>query len=243
MKRLFSLFLFATLLSATTYTTSFPNTENPISQNGNWINGGQSPALNWTNCRTTPGLAFGTENINSGTDDDSTCILTGTWGLNQTVTATVHAVGNYALGLEAELRLRTMMASHSITGYEIDCTPGIILIVRWNGAINNFTVLAQETNRPIQNDDTLVASIVGNTITVNINGTQVLQATDPSAFTNGTPGMGFFDRLDTTASDMGFTSFTATDGVNSLPNATSTPQPPSSLSILIFLFKGLMWIL
>src|ERR1700685_700590 len=71
-------------LLANNYTTSFPATENPISESGKWSNGGQSPALDWTNCQTTTGLAFGTESISSGTDDDSTCILNGTWGPNQT---------------------------------------------------------------------------------------------------------------------------------------------------------------
>ena len=34
--------------------------ENPISEGGKWLNG-QKDALDWTNVRTTPGFAFGTE--------------------------------------------------------------------------------------------------------------------------------------------------------------------------------------
>ncbi len=221
--------------SGRTYTTNFPLTENPISEAGNWTNGGQSPALNWTNCRTTSGLAFGTENINSGTDDDSTCILTGTWGPNQTATGVVRAVGNYALGLEVELRLRVTMASHSITGYEIDCTGGQILIVKWLGPLNGFTVLASESGTAVRNGDTVSASITGTspaTITVIVNGTQVLQATDASPYTTGAPGMGFFDRLDSTASDMGFTSFTATDGSGNTTD-TTPPSTPANLTATV----------
>src|ERR1700729_3247334 len=43
-----------------TYTTNFPLTENPISEGGKWING-QKDGVDWTDVRTTPGLAFGTE--------------------------------------------------------------------------------------------------------------------------------------------------------------------------------------
>jgi hypothetical protein len=233
MRKVLFFIVLAPALLATTYTTSFPATENPISEGGNWANGGQSPALDWTNCRTTSGLAFGTENINSGTDDDSTCILNGTWGPNQTATGVVHAVGNYALGLEVELRLRVTYASHSITGYEIDCTPGEILIVKWLGGINNFAVLASESRIAVSNGNTVSATISGTspaTITVFLNGSQILQATDSSPFTGGAPGMGFFDRLDTTASDMGFTSYTATDGLSSAPPPPAGPSTPTNLS-------------
>ena len=41
------------------YSTNFPLTEDPISEGGRWING--SVGLDWKNCRTTPGLAFGTQ--------------------------------------------------------------------------------------------------------------------------------------------------------------------------------------
>jgi hypothetical protein len=211
-----ALFILTLPLFANTYTTNFPLTENPISEGGKWSNGGQPPANSWTNCRTTTGLAFGTESISSGTDDDSTCILSGlSWGPNQTATGVVHAVGNYALGLEVELRLRVTFTTNSITGYEIDCTPGEILIVKWLGPINSFTVLASESSTAVTNGNTVVASITGTstaTITVMVNGVQVLQATDSSPYTSGAPGMGFFDRLDSTASDMGFTSFSANDG-------------------------------
>jgi hypothetical protein len=231
MRKVLFFIVLAPALLAATYTTNFPATENPISEGGNWSNGGQSPALDWTNCRTTTGLAFGTENINSGTDDDSTCILNGTWGPNQTATGVVHAVGLYALGEEVELRLRVTMSSHSITGYEIDCTPGEILIVKWLGPINSFTVLASESRVAVTNGNTISATISGTspaTITVFLNGSQILQATDSTPFTGGNPGMGFFDRLDTTASDMGFTSYTATDGLSSTPSAG--PSVPTNLS-------------
>src|SRR5260221_14050462 len=42
------------------YTTTFSRAENPISEGGKWRNG-QTDGLDWTDVRTTPGFAFGTE--------------------------------------------------------------------------------------------------------------------------------------------------------------------------------------
>jgi len=52
------------------------------------------------------------------------------------------------------------------------------------------------------------ATVVGQTITVYINGKQVLQATD-STFTSGSPGIGFFLHGSANNADFGFTSFSA----------------------------------
>src|SRR5262245_9190880 len=75
---------------AKTYSTNFPFAENPISQGGRWKNG-QTNGIDWSNVRTTPGLAFGTQTGTNGFDD-SVALLTGTWGPDQTVEATVHSV-------------------------------------------------------------------------------------------------------------------------------------------------------
>src|SRR6266481_3834741 len=52
-----------------------------------------------------------------------------------------------ALVEEVELRLRTTITPHSITGYELDfrnASPGgYVAIVRWNGPLNSFTTLAE----------------------------------------------------------------------------------------------------
>ena len=71
---------------------------------------GQRGGLDWANVRTTPGFAFGTELGGNRPElqkhDDSTAILTGTWGPNQTAQATVHTVSqNDKIYEEVELRL------------------------------------------------------------------------------------------------------------------------------------------
>ena len=100
------------------YTTNFPLTENPISEGGRWINGG-TVGLDWTNVRTSPGKAYGTQSGASYTD--STALLTGSWGNDQQVTATVYATTPPAENCypEVELRLRSAISAHQNRGYEI----------------------------------------------------------------------------------------------------------------------------
>ena len=89
------------LVDTSSYATGFPSTENPISENGMWINAG-SIGLDWHNVRTTPGLAFGTQ-AGANLYDDSVALLTGTWGNTQTVSATVHSVNPGATQEEVEV--------------------------------------------------------------------------------------------------------------------------------------------
>src|SRR5215467_16221110 len=85
------------LVSAAGYTTSFPLTENPISEGGLWTNG-KTAGLDWSDVRTTPGLAFGTET--GATDfNDSIATLAGSWNADQSATATVHTVNQQTGGI------------------------------------------------------------------------------------------------------------------------------------------------
>jgi hypothetical protein len=90
-------------------------------------------------------------------------------------------------------------------------------IVRWDGAVGNFTVLLSVSGSQfgVTNGDTVAATIVGNTITAYKNGVQQGQVTD-TTYTNGSPGIGFnLDNTQTGCSgrntNYGFTSFTAVD--------------------------------
>ena len=67
--------------------------------------------------RATPGLAFGTINSSIANYGDSTAVLTGGWNPDQMAQAAVSSVSQTSnIHEEAELRLRTTITTHSITG-------------------------------------------------------------------------------------------------------------------------------
>jgi hypothetical protein len=200
-----------------TYTTAFPLTENPISERGNWITG-KAVGLDWADIATTPGRAFGVESGSNGYAD-STAVLAGSWGPDQTVQETVYTVNQSdKVWEEVELRVRSDLAAHTATGYEINfrclkTKDGYSEIVRWNGPLGSFTYLQQLKGAQygVANGDFVKATIAGNVITTYINGVQIGRAAD-STYATGRPGIGFF--LQGTAGvnrDYGFTSFTAND--------------------------------
>jgi hypothetical protein len=203
-------------VSGQTYSTNFSLSENPISENGKWVNG-KSVGLDWANVMTRQGLAIGRQSGGMGYDD-STALLTGNWEADQTAQATVYSINQddtaYA---EVELRLRSSLSAHRNTGYEINfrCshTPKAYSeIVRWNGKLGDFTYLSRRSGAQygVVNGDVVKATIIRNVITVYINGAQVAQATD-GTYSSGNPGMGFFlSGAGARNGDCGFTSFTAT---------------------------------
>jgi chitodextrinase len=219
------------------YSTNFSLSENPISEGGNWING-KTDGLDWADVRTIPGLAFGTQTGNNGFDD-SVALVSGTWGPDQSVQATVHSV-NQSLNYfeEVELWLRGNITAHSATGYEInfrctgDFSAGYMQIVRWNGPLSSYTYVDYSGNgvNGVKNGDVVKASITGTTIKVWVNDILVGQATDNS-YSSGRPGMGFFlqNAGAEANADFGFTNFTATD---STIFDTMPPTTPTNLSAL-----------
>jgi len=91
--------------------------------------------------------AFGTQTGSSG---QSTAVLAGAWAFNQSVEATAYitSVPLKAGSEEVELRLRSTVSADINTGYEINFSPSKGLspmsymeIVRWNGAIGDYTIL------------------------------------------------------------------------------------------------------
>jgi len=215
-----------------TYTTTFPSSENSISQGGNWING-QAVGFDWSDVRTTPGFAFGTQTgATPPPYNDPTAVLAGSWGMTQFAQATVKAVScTDASYEEVELRLRTTITAHSITGYEFNfrcshTSQAYAQIVRWNGSVNDFTYLAKPSGSQygVKNGDVVTATIVGNVLDSYINGVLVAEATD-STYTTGSPGIGFFLQGSAgRASEFGFSNFTASDSI--------PPMPPKNLTAI-----------
>ena len=97
---------------------------------------------------------------------------------------------------EVELRLRTTISPHSITGYEIMCsvasTDPYLTIARWNGPLNDFTYIGN-AKIGCTDADVLKAAVLGDTITVYRNSVKVLETKDSRFPSGGSPGIGFWD--------------------------------------------------
>jgi hypothetical protein len=134
--------------------------------------------------------------------------------------ATVYTVNQTrAIAEEVELRLRTKITPHRITGYEFDYRvtadgSQYMSIVRWNGKLNDFTYLTKNPctacGPGLHNGDTIEATAIGSTLTLYINAMQYLQATDDT-FMDGSPGIGFWNWGGKIADDSnyGFSNFMA----------------------------------
>lgn len=192
------------------YETFFPLTENPISEGSNWING-LAVGLDWQDVRTTTNKAFGV-GVSTVNYDDPIASLTGTWGANQSVEATiVNTNPTNGTTRELELRLHTSIAAHSSTGYECNLNTQngncYMQIVRWEGGSGVFTVLTPTVVNPppsaVVTGDIFKATVVANAISVYLNGLLMLTVTD-SVYPTGAPGIGFFGRTPAAMSEFGF---------------------------------------
>jgi hypothetical protein len=177
------------------YSTNFLGSENPLSENGVWTNGGVV-GLDWQNVRKNGGHAFAS--ATSAGYNDCIAHLSG-YPPNHFAQATVHVAAGYSApdSHEIELLLRFKITAHSARGYEINCgwNGAYSQIVRWNGPLNDFTYL--NPTGPgfgaLAEGDVIRATAIGSTITVYKNGAQVMQVTDPT-WADGNPGAGFFVR-------------------------------------------------
>lgn len=212
--------------STNSYTTNFPLNESPISEGGRWAH----LATAWTLVDTSGGLAFGTMPNAVNLNDSYAYITSPTFGADQTVQGTVRVGPGIPSGGavdEIELNMRITDTSSTVQLYEANANLAgtYAEIVRWNGGLNNFTVLLQNTNAfntivPPVTGDILKATIVGFTISLYINkndgkGFQLLVTVTDTDVVNrlpsGQPGMAFFTENGLTeAAGYGYSSWTAT---------------------------------
>lgn len=199
------------------YSTTFPATEDPISEGGVWLNGA-ADGVSWCNVRTTTNFAFGTQVDDFY--DDSTALLKGAWSLNQTGIAVAKVTAEDAVQFqEIEIRLRSTLTPLSCTGYEfnwriLSTSDGYVQLNRWEGPLAGFTLLTGNSGVGVgaADGDILKATVVGNVFTAYKNGVQQFTYTD-SKFQNGSPGIGMFNTATDGVSNsrFGFTSFQAFD--------------------------------
>lgn len=215
------------------YQTRFREVEEPLSENGMWLNG-KSDGIDWTDVLSRGGVAYGAvsrmgvserrvEQGNTDPDssstpigdyDDPTAILAGSWGSDQRAWADVFSQNQTdAFFQEVQIRLRSSMSAHQCAGYEViwRCLANensYVEIVRWNGNVGDFTSLARRQGLAcaISDGETVAATIYGDRITAFINDVEILSATD-GAFADGAPGIGFNFGVGNTNVDHGLRSF------------------------------------
>lgn len=179
------------------FSTNFPATENPISQGGIWLNG-LADGLDWTNIQTANGRSAATSKELSPPpfNDSVACPKPSfrTFTANHFSQGTAFRTPGYTVGHENELFVRMTISAHSITGYEIYWSNNQGLgLVRWNGAINDFTPLTWDqggvTLGFATTGDILYVQAVGSVITAKLNGTIVGTKTD-TTWATGQPGLG-----------------------------------------------------
>lgn len=218
--------------SVRSYTTHFKTDENPISEGGLWING-RKDGIDWIDIITRKGVAYGEvtrEGVHErrieqgnlavpggnpeGNYDDPTALLVGKWGRNQYGKARVFSRNQTdTYYQEVEIRLRSAIAPHVCTGYEVfwrclRTEKGYAEIVRWNGKVTDFTSLNKNTGSRfgVKDGDVVEATIIGNVIKGYVNGVEVISAVDDT-FREGNPGIGFNFGVGTTNVDFGLTYF------------------------------------
>jgi len=213
------------------YRTLFGHDEIPISENEMWLNG-RRDGIDWCDVVVKNGVAYGEEsrmgvaerraeqgNLAAGAAavgdyDDPEAMLTGEWGRNQHATAKVFSKNQTEKYFqEVEIRLRSTIAPHSSTGYEVfwrclKTEKAYAEIVRWNGKIGDWSELKRLVGAQygVKDGDVVEATIEGNLIKGFINGVEVISTTDDT-FTSGAPGIGFNFGVGKTNVDHGFTSF------------------------------------
>jgi hypothetical protein len=202
-----------------TYSTRFEGNEEPLSEAGKWTNNG----VDWTQIRTQDGVACGTQtgtNTGKYKFNDSYAHLSG-FPPDQEAWGVAHiARPNASCIQEIEILLRFASSPHRTTGYEcfarcLTSSSSYVQIVRWDGPLGKFTYLADKrgTNYGLNNGDTIKASVIGNVITVSINGVEKARVTDDT-FKTGDPGIGEYLACETGQGigsnfNFGFSSFAA----------------------------------
>jgi len=208
-----------TVALAQTYSTRFEGAENPLSEGGRWRNEG----LDWAVFRKEGGRAFGTQSggeVGAARYNDSYAVLSGfppdqeAWGEVRIDRP------DSTFSQELEILLRWSSSPHRTTGYECfaRCLSGAgsyVQIVRWEGPLGKYTYLADKHGPEygLKDGDILKARVVGNVITVYVNGVEKARAVDDT-FRTGDPGIGHFlgcnnGRGKGSNADFGFAGFTA----------------------------------
>jgi hypothetical protein len=197
--------------SKRSYATEFQLDENPISEDGKWING-RKDGIDWYNVISKNGVVYG--EVTNGNYTDPTVLLKGEWGKTQKVKAKVFSRNQTEQYYqEVEIRLRSTLLPHRCTGYEVfwrclKTDKAYVQIVRWNGKVGDWTSLKKHGGAKfgVKDGDVVEATIIGNVIKGYVNGMEVISVTD-NTYKEGNPGMGFNYGVKKSNVDFGFKSY------------------------------------
>ena len=199
-------------VNGSAFTTDFNLTESPISEEGAW----QQLGLDWTRVVTANGLAFGTQSGSAGFDD-SYAVLTESFPADQSATAIIHIEPGVPRYAEVEILLRWRDTEHTATGYECNLAFNgeYAEIVRWPGPrgtdISQYTYVARSSApEGVSDGDVFQADVIGNVITVRLNGRVLVTGTDTAIPDGGAPGIGFYWDGSPASQKYSFTRFSAT---------------------------------
>jgi hypothetical protein len=186
----------------TSYDTSFPATENPLSQSSRWRVGGVTGF--YRNPRTTSGRCFAASFVTPDEYDDCLAHLQGhAISANHYVEGTIYRESGYdtpGATHEVGLYLRMTIGEEFVSGYEfLFEAQGSFQVVRWEGThhtIDNFfTGIDVSGSSPgaLSHGDVVRVEVVDDEFAALLNGVEFASFTDDT-FSTGSPGLGFFVR-------------------------------------------------
>jgi hypothetical protein len=206
----------STQVQLASLSTTWPNTENPISQGGLFLQGG-SDGSDWQNTQSvggSPGIARATGTSAIGAFNDNICCLKQSmFSISPTKhysQGTFHVAAGYSPAVTHETGLYTCLSisAHVAKGYEMNWGFGQgVQPVRWNGALGDFdaspfTTVSGSAFGVADGDVVKVTfdSSSGSPVITMQNITQSLTfvVTDTTAgkVLTGQPGFGFFGHPD-----------------------------------------------
>ncbi len=214
--------------AVTSYSTSFPTTETPLSESGKWVLGGTT-GRDWNDPKTTGGACYaqfvngGNHNPNangSNYDDNIAHLATSVFSAtaNQYAEGVVSLAGGYTGsggGHEIELMVRFSITNGVARGYEfLYNIGGHGQLVRWNGAIGDFTSLGDaNADVSLADGDTLRIEITGTSIVCKRNGSAIsgLNGITDATWSTGQPGLGFDPTGSATLTSFGWKDWTGSN--------------------------------
>jgi hypothetical protein len=161
---------------------------------------GLTDGLDWNDLQSSPGKVFAAAFDSApGGVGDPTAQLNRSFlacTSNQFAEGTVFSTyggSDPGSAHELEVRVNTTITAHSITGYEyyINCSGAATGLIRWNGALGDFTAFGSFISTatvPVEGD---VLRIENDNGTLNCYQNGILRITGAeSTFTGGNPGLG-----------------------------------------------------